>query len=378
MPEEPQMTVLSPRKRQIMFWLLCLVFVLALPTLIFYTSGNRINFATEHTQIVSVGGIYLSSDIDQPEVYVDNEPVDNRRLFRQAIYIEDVPAGVHAIHTQAEGVTTWVKEIPVMAHFVTEVTSFNVPVVPEIRLITPYVTATGTAVVNASSSFATVATTNDVYATTTTATTTFAVNPEFTFVETLFASSSEDRALMVEMASFDFTIATTATSSDFTKEVPTTTVMFRDVVLRDINGEVQAQWQGGVDDQPYYYCVEYTSASSTRAMYGDHVYDQVYAQFSSTTDLTASSTDATRLCRSSVRIDRLDQEVLWFDFVPNSRDLVLMHLNDGLYMVEIDDRAWQNTQLLYDGDDLHVLRNGNQILVRDGNTYLEVFTELQS
>jgi len=289
-----------------------------------------------------------------------------------------VPAGVHAIHTQAEGVTTWVKEIPVMAHFVTEVTSFNVPVVPEIRLITPYVTATGTAVVNASSSFATVATTNDVYATTTTATTTFAVNPEFTFVETLFASSSEDRALMVEMASFDFTIATTATSSDFTKEVPTTTVMFRDVVLRDINGEVQAQWQGGVDDQPYYYCVEYTSASSTRAMYGDHVYDQVYAQFSSTTDLTASSTDATRLCRSSVRIDRLDQEVLWFDFVPNSRDLVLMHLPDGLYVVEIDDRAWQNTQLLYGGDDLHILRNGNQILVRDGSTYFEVFTELQS
>jgi hypothetical protein len=55
-----------------------------------------------------------------------------------------------------------------------------------------------------------------------------------------------------------------------------------------------------------------------------------------------------------------------------------MHLSDGLYAVEVDDRAWQNTQLLYPGTDIHVVQDGGRIYVQDGEYYLEVFTEIAS
>jgi hypothetical protein len=70
------------------------------------------------------------------------------------------------------------------------------------------------------------------------------------------------------------------------------------------------------------------------------------------------------------------QTVKWFDFMPDNENLVLMLLDDGLFVIEADDRAWQNTQLLYPGKDLEVLLDGGRIFVKDGDYYLEVFTEI--
>jgi len=53
-----------------------------------------------------------------------------------------------------------------------------------------------------------------------------------------------------------------------------------------------------------------------------------------------------------------------------------MHLSDGIYVVEIDDRAWQNTQLLYPGTKLDLIIDGERIMVKDNNAYFEVYTEL--
>ena len=83
-----------------------------------------------------------------------------------------------------------------------------------------------------------------------------------------------------------------------------------------------------------------------------------------------------RVCRIDIRIDRKWQEVIWFDFLPNRSDLVLMLLEDGLYVVEIDDRSWQNVQLLYPGTDLVVLLDAGRVMVKDGEYILEVFTDL--
>jgi hypothetical protein len=68
--------------------------------------------------------------------------------------------------------------------------------------------------------------------------------------------------------------------------------------------------------------------------------------------------------------------VQWFDFYADSSDIILMHLQDGLYAVEVDDRAWQNTQLIYPGEDLEIVHDGGKIYVKDGEYYLEVFTEI--
>ena len=85
-----------------------------------------------------------------------------------------------------------------------------------------------------------------------------------------------------------------------------------------------------------------------------------------------------RVCRTEIHIDDLGQKVAWFDYFPNSTDHVLMHLQDGLYVVEVDDRSWQNTQPLYPGTDIEVLQDGGRIFVHDGGYYLEVFTDISS
>jgi hypothetical protein len=120
--------------------------------------------------------------------------------------------------------------------------------------------------------------------------------------------------------------------------------------------------------------VLYGGQKKTTSEYGAHVYKSLYEQLASTTNMAHAVGE--RLCRHSIRIDRLGQEVQWFDFYADSSDIILMHLQDGLYAVEVDDRAWQNTQLIYPGEDLEIVHDGGKIYVKDGEYYLEVFTEI--
>ena len=120
----------------------------------------------------------------------------------------------------------------------------------------------------------------------------------------------------------------------------------------------------------------YQGEKKTSSEYGKHVTEALLKQFKGSSNLSALQGE--RVCRSDIRIDRLGKEVLWFDFFPDSGDLVLLHLEDGLYVVEVDDRAWQNTQLLYPGEDIHVVQDGGRIYVKDGEYYVEVFTEIAS
>jgi hypothetical protein len=53
-------------------------------------------------------------------------------------------------------------------------------------------------------------------------------------------------------------------------------------------------------------------------------------------------------------------------------DLVLLQLEDGLYVTEVDDRAWQNTQLLYPGRDFQVAISGGRIYLREAEHIFEV------
>jgi hypothetical protein len=68
-------------------------------------------------------------------------------------------------------------------------------------------------------------------------------------------------------------------------------------------------------------------------------------------------------CRSAIQLNRLRQDVYWYGFMPGSNDEVLLHLEDGLYVTEIDDRAWQNTQPLLPISDVRVLVENGIIYV---------------
>ncbi len=374
-----EMKPLSQTRRRIVFITALLLFLVAVPISVFYAIGYRFDFTGELTSIKSVGGMYVvTSDAVDTEIFVNDEPVEDMRVFQRAAYIQNLEAGMHQVHVQGEGVQTWVKELPVYAHFVTEVTSFNMPNIPQVRIITEYtdpLTSAGIITDDATTTLDFASTSNNlIYVGTSTATSSFLVNPEYAYVEALVASSTEARAVPKrELKPGEFIFDSLATSTGLMSVVPaTTTRIWRDHILYESEGEIYVRYTGRVEDTPYYFCVRYSGDKKTASEYGEHVLEGVIDTLGTSTSRTKLVGE--RICRDSIRIDDTNKEVIWFDFVPNSDSLVLMHLSDGLYVVEVDDRAWQNTQLLYPGDDIVVVQDGGKIYVADKGIYMEIST----
>jgi hypothetical protein len=164
----------------------------------------------------------------------------------------------------------------------------------------------------------------------------------------------------------------TATTSTTTPEV----IERNDVELLSRELELYAVWRGQPDNVPFYFCVTNDNASTTAARYGQHVADAVFATSTATSSPIFLIDDQT--CRSEIKLDRLRQDVYLFDFFPGTSDLVLLHLEDGLYVTEIDDRAWQNTQPLYLGDDFTTIIENDIIYIEENGNFFEVIPEIES
>ena len=371
---------LPQNKRRLIFIFAIILFIIAVPISVFYAIGYRFDFTDHITSIKSVGGMYIRNDTQNTEMFINNEPVVDMRVFQKAAYIQNLEAGMHRVHIQGKDVHTWVKELPVYAHFVTEVSSFNLPRVPQIRIITEWNNpATGAGIMfdtATSTQFSFASTTNTLMYASSTATSTYTHNPEYLYVQSLFASTTNSRLAMktqknaVASKPFNFDTATKTIQT----VLATTSKSWRNFTLKERGDDVVMVWKGNLNDVPYYYCIHYEDEPKTVSQYGQHVYNALAASVASSTLLKEK--EGERICRSSIRIDDLNKKVLWFDFFPDSTDLVLMQLEDGLYVVEVDDRAWQNTQPLYLKKDIEVLQDGGRIFIHDGLQYLEVFTQM--
>ena len=54
----------------------------------------------------------------------------------------------------------------------------------------------------------------------------------------------------------------------------------------------------------------------------------------------------------------------------------MLQLEDGLYVTEIDDRSWQNTQQVYTGDDFETVVTDTAIYIKQEGRYFELLTTL--
>ena len=375
MTAKPLVEPLSHGRRKVIFLIFLAAFVIALPAVVFYANGYRFDFSQNRTQIVSTGGLFIGVTANDAQVYVDDELKRDLRIFQQGTYVQNLEAGLHQIHVQQDGLETWVKQLPVRPFIVTEVRSFLMPKVPQVRLISQYENSAGTAIVEVKSTSTPIlphaSSTNEIIATTSINIDLLRLNPEYIAVLDLFASNSEVSATFLGRIADEiegvFELGQATSTATSTREL-------QDMQLFERDGEVFARWVGPSRDIPGYFCALYTDAETTAIEYGAHVARAIKEDTGTSTQNTASQRD--NVCRSEIRIDRKQQQVQFFDFVPGRNDLVLMHLADGLYVVEVDDRGWQNTQVLYPGADIDVRVDGNRIYVRDGEHLLEVFTEL--
>jgi hypothetical protein len=378
MPLEPEIKLLSYKKRRSFFLVLLLIFVVSLPTFIFYTSGYRLSFENEETTIVTTGGIYITTDNLEVDVYMDEERVERPRLFRSAYYIQNLESGLHRVVVQRPGLHTWVKLLPVDSNIVTEAAAFNMPVLPHIRPIAEYTNQSGQGVYLARSTstelFPKATTTGNFIVLTRATPATLTPSSEYEYVADLFASSTASSTSIItrleeEIDRFRFATSTVA--------IATATPVYIEqgnmrLVPRD--NELYARWIGSGPSTPHYFCTPQTASSTIALRLGQHFADQIEEQRLSTT--TPLHVEGDRVCRTEIRIDRKWQDITYYEFFPGSSDLIVLLLEDGLYVTEIDDRAWQNTQQIYPGNNFRVFVTDTNIYIEEDEKYFELLTKI--
>lgn len=379
MPLEPEIKTLSYKKRQSFFVLLFIVFIIALPTFIFYTSGYRLSFENEETTIVTTGGLYITTDNLDVEVYMDEVKVDRPRLFRSAYYIQNLESGIHRVVVQRPGLHTWVKELPVDSNIVTEASAFNMPELPHIRPIAEYTNQDGQGVFLAKSTstdlFPKATTTGNYVIVTKSTPSSLIASGEYEYVADLFASSTASSTSIIsrleeEIDRFRFASATSTATT--TKEPVYVEQGNMRLIPRD--GELYARWIGSGQSTPHYFCTPQAASTTIAYRLGLHFAQQIEEQSLSTT--TPLHIEGDRICRSEIRIDRKWQNIKYYEFFPGSSDLIVLLLDDGLYVTEIDDRAWQNTQQIYPGDNFKTVVTDTNIYIEEDGRYFELLTKI--
>lgn len=372
---KPLVQPLAFWQRKLIFILLLLAFLLSMPIFMFYASGYRYDFFSGSPSITATGGLYVSAEALESTIFIDESEVTNARIFRNASYIQGLTPGLHRVHVQSPERHTWVKNLSVYPHIVTEADAFNLPLIPQVRPITEYQTGRGEAVFfvattslvvlpNASSTIPFILSTS-------TATTTLRRDQEFTLVKELFTvQASTTAALQKNEQSFSFA---TATPNGVT-EIATTTVLRNNLALVQEGEDIVVYALGTGRQIPHYFCttqVELEGGLKSEAV-GELAPDEILFE-----DTLVELSNNTRDCRTKISIDRKGQKVTDFTFLPKSENLVLLGLEDGVYLVEIDDRSWQNAQLLYPGTALRMMVYSGGIFIKDGSTYLEVYTDIE-
>jgi hypothetical protein len=366
---------LPHRKRQHAFLFLIGVFLISLPFLYMYATGYRFDIE-KPTTLVSTGGLYIAVESGDAQIYIDDELMRETRAFRKAFYAQGLDAGTHRVYVQKDGYHTWVKELPVTKHRVTEAEAFNFPLVPQVRVLSPWQTATGTTVVAIPLQSA--SSTNELIATTTKKTSTFVRNEEYYVRLQSFSTTSTSTSVSGSVThQIKDIIARSATT---TEDIATSTVISSGVALHRSGDEVYATWVGSFEQMPYYYCAEefprYDGSTTTEIDASIPFFTEEEPTLETESVMHPVQTiPADGACDPTIRIDRKNQNVHGFDFYPGNTDLAVVILDDGLYAIEIDDRAWQNAQLLFKGSNLRMHIENGSIYLYDGVLIYQVVVD---
>ena len=277
------------------------------------------------------------------------------------------------------------KELPVFPFIVTEAEAFALPLTPQVRPITEFKTSTGTAVMVSTSTidslFAGVSTTVAIIATTSKATSTLVHNVEYDYIIGLFATSTTASTTLLGRVASEvsdaFTFAPKTPVASSTTQVATTTVIQDDLKLYQLGDDVYVNYIGSSQNIPYYFCVPEASLASTSELYGVQVMQGVALILAtSSSEIISESVNRNRICRSTIRIDRQWQSVVSFSFYPSATDLIVLHRSDGVFVTEIDDRSWQNTQALYPHPVDELVIDAGRLYAKRGTLILELITTL--
>ena len=395
---EPHVPPLERSHRIVVFYILVVLFVAIVPLLAFYANGFRYDFFSEEPMITVTGGMYISTQIPEAEIFINESPAQKSRFFRRATFVQGLSEDVHRVHVQGQDLQTWVKPLPVYSQMVTELFAFTLPETPQVRIVAQKLDQNGDVVIG-ESAFDLLTNFGDIHIRNTFSTTSTSVVPTTQSVEIIdeieegnkndefiqLSEAVEEIPFFLASQNVDtppFRFATSSPEVDEgEEEMATTTVTNRSgisLVFNEEDDSLVALYTQGIRSIPHYFCIPDQPLDDIRVRYGEHVAKALEVDpLLSTSTIQERGSWNIELCRSEIVIDTKNETLFGFNFVPGFDNLVILHLESGVFVTEIDDRGWQNHQLLFPQNDGRLLVINNRIFLGFDDFFLELFLTLE-
>lgn len=115
------MTIKTRRK---LLWLSILLFLLAAPPIVLYSTGWRL---TSDFKIKRVGGLFIAVPEAGAVFYLDGRPIKNTNFLQSGVFIQELTPGAHSIMVSKDGFWPWTKKLEVAESAVAEAKAFMLP-----------------------------------------------------------------------------------------------------------------------------------------------------------------------------------------------------------------------------------------------------------
>ncbi len=135
------MKPLSRKKRQIYLGALVVIFLGAIPLLMLYATGYRINSAFA---VFKTGGILVQNQLSGTDILLNGKLVKTTNLFQRSIFLDNLKPGVYSIEAQKDGYQSWKQKLAVLPEQVSQTAVFILPKQVEINEVTSFIISTST------------------------------------------------------------------------------------------------------------------------------------------------------------------------------------------------------------------------------------------
>jgi hypothetical protein len=318
------MKPLSKKQRSFSLTSLLLIFFIAIPFLLAYSAGYRINW--EDLTFVKTGGVFIHSDLSGASVFINDEFSESGGVLLKNILVQNLKSNeTYKIRVEKEGYNTWYKELFVHPNLVIESRILMIPLVIPFEKVEQFVYET-----NLDPKIK--------------ATSTKVLSDEYEETLDLFTSTSTvgSRDVVFETEIIKSTSTNPKATSTEKIIVPKFLADMNILGIADKNqlksynkmvawleeGDIYVAWSGDYESTPFFFC-------------------------------------DVRGCRDRIIIS-LDTDIREFDFFPGRNDAFVLSTGNNIFAVEADDRSKPNLQNIFEGKKPEFKLDDSTIFIKDG------------
>lgn len=122
---------MTRKTRTFLFIFFVLLFAIAVPSLVFYAQGYRVNWPLEPGKnlVVMTGGLYVETTPKQASIYVNDKLKKQTDFFLGSALVENLVPRQYRVQVKKAGYQTWQKNLEIKGRAVTE--AINIFLFPE-------------------------------------------------------------------------------------------------------------------------------------------------------------------------------------------------------------------------------------------------------